>query len=999
MSRNRLVRAFGSFVAVVAVYWVYALVAVPIIEPSIKRRATAAPAPVAARPAAERLGELAALFPKGHWAHDNPKIVESEQVRLLIREYRTLPDGRMEIRPCAMIFTPLDAATPADRVAQSVVLEAANGAVLQFDDALELSRLKVGRLIAGSLRDQIVIRSQGKLPGPEDDLLMVTRDVEMSKDRVWTPHPVEFRLGASHGRGREMLMKLAPGEEGSASSHGPNIAGIERFEIRQLERLHLEAPAPDGGHAGGAMPGAAAAPGHPPSSTADALAARRNLPLEISCRGPFRYDPSQQLATFENQVDVLQINPNGPADQITCEQLSVYLARSRGSVLATASKPKGFSADPSPALDGLEPRRIEAVGRPVILRSPSQGVQVRGERLEYDVATQRIELEGQDEVFLIHGGNEIHARNIQYESAGPGKIGQVVAQGPGWFRAQMSDGFGSLQARWNGQLRIRPYEQEQVASLTGGAELDFAGLGKLTAGEIHFWMIEPPARPDDKTPSLEPDRMLARQDVRLVSPQIDGSVNQLEVWFEQVEESPLVEVTTQPGAPPGGGGPAAAERGPAGLAAAAGQASLFGQQFKVDGNLLRARVLMRGNKPEPAELVIEGNVQLSETRTARPGEAPMVIRGQRVHVTEAGLPSAAISVTGAPAYLEGRGLSLSGANVNLNRGSNRLWIDGPGQMGLPLDQDLQGQPLDKPQRLDVTWQQRMNFSDATARLEGLVVAQTAGQRLETGTMEVTFDQPVRFGEGSPSQPKLEKVLCRDGVLLENQTADPQGLVSIEEIKVKDLAINRVTGAVNAGGPGTMTSVRRGSAELLSASPKPVGATAGTPSAAPAEKDGLIYLNVRFQGWISGNLTNRQLVFHEQVRTLFGPVAGWNDRLDPDRPEGFGPQGAELTCDELAVTEMTSPDGSRRHAELVATGNTVVQGETYTARATRMSYDQAKGLLVLEGDGRSDVELYYQKQVAAPVSKTLAQKLMIWPATREFKADGFRGGEFWAPNRK
>ncbi len=87
--------------------------------------------------------------------------------------------------------------------------------------------------------------------------------------------------------------------------------------------------------------------------------------------------------------------------------------------------------------------------------------------------------------------------------------------------------------------------------------------------------------------------MLARQDGRLVSPQIDGSVNQLEVWFEQVEESPLVEVATQPSAAGRrrtGGGRAAA--GPAGLAAAAGQASLFGQQFKVDGNLLRARVLM-----------------------------------------------------------------------------------------------------------------------------------------------------------------------------------------------------------------------------------------------------------------------------------------------------------------------------------------------------------------------------------------------------------------------
>ncbi len=52
-------------------------------------------------------------------------------------------------------------------------------------------------------------------------------------------------------------------------------------------------------------------------------------------------------------------------------------------------------------------------------------------------------------------------------------------------------------------------------------------------------------------------------------------------------------------------------------------------------------------------------------------------------------------------------MTLTGTNINVNAGTNRLWIDGSGQMELPLDRDLKGEPLAKPGAIQVSWQQRM----------------------------------------------------------------------------------------------------------------------------------------------------------------------------------------------------------------------------------------------------------------------------------------------------
>ena len=87
--------------------------------------------------------------------------------------------------------------------------------------------------------------------------------------------------------------------------------------------------------------------------------------------------------------------------------------------------------------------------------------------------------------------------------------------------------------------------------------------------------------------------------------------------------------------------------------------------------------------------------------------------------------------------------------------------------------------------------------------------------------------------------------------------------------------------------------------------------------------------------------------------------------------------------------MPLPTGKDRAMELEASGNVVVKGSTFTARAPRMSYTDAKQLLTLEGDGRTGAELFHQKQIGAAFSEVSAHKISYLLSTREVLFAGAR----------
>ncbi|MHC4398050.1 MAG: hypothetical protein ACYTG0_00045 [Planctomycetota bacterium] len=954
----RTLRVTGSFAIVWSVYCAYTLIAVPLIEPPAdvhqSERLSEEELREREREANKRLRkDLEGLFPPDAWELKNPKILEVGQIKLLFETYTRIGNGKkVEIDPCTMIFTPDESGGDDRQQPKTIVLDAPKGAELEFKEAFDLLPGNDGRLKSGILKGRITVRSGGVTPGP-NNLTFVTHGAELNEERIWAPNPVSFNLGASHGRGSQMRIKLLAKDHGGTRTSAPNIAGIEMVEVLRLERLHLEPEKKE-------VPGRPTRSGDAAALDDPALGA--DLPIEITCDGPFRFNAVELVATFEDRVNVRRIHPVGPDDHLSCERLAVHFARPRSTLSTPAPD------DPSPdtrRFDAwtLKPRWIEARGQPVVVRSPSRGVHVRGERLEYDLQTDRIVLDGGETVFLRQGANEIHARQLQYQSLGPGRLGQVIAAGPGRLRGRAGNQPGrQLEARWSEWLHLRPHEGQPVISLTGGAALSFVGVGQMTAAEIHFYLFELPPRSRDDDLEIRPDRMIALGAVTLNGPKMTGSVDELNVWFEQASSDGenaghgLGRLASAGGAAGGrqGAAPSAGlSPGTVGQAThrAAGYVSsvLASPRFEIDGDRLSARVLIGSQGGELAELAL----------------------------------------TGRPASFKGRDLGLTASNVNVDVVANRMWIDGPGQMHMPLDRDLEGRLLDRPGRLDIGWQKGMDFDGQTVRFQKSVVAAGRHPRLrmdlQCEIMEVDLLRPVRFSDAEDQpEPEIERITCHGDVLVRNHSYEGAIVSSQDRMEVANLKINQISGETTAEGPGRLTSVRRGSADLLASGAESQNEV--EPTAPSHPDDELSYLDVRFQGSLGGNVRHREMSFHDYVHAIYGPVESWESTLTVQQPSELGPDDVLLDCQHLKIVHMPLPSGSGRAVELEADDNVVVMLRAYTFRAPRMTYTEAKDLLILKGNGRTDVEVYHQEHPGASRSRSLAHEIKYWRSTGQCEAD-------------
>ena len=152
--------------------------------------------------------------------------------------------------------------------------------------------------------------------------------------------------------------------------------------------------------------------------------------------------------------------------------------------------------------------------------------------------------------------------------------------------------------------------------------------------------------------------------------------------------------------------------------------------------------------------------------------------------------------------------------------------------------------------------------------------------------------------------------------------------------------------------------------------------------------------MRFQGGVTGNILRRSVTLHDQVRAASATVDSWTAVLEGDDPQSLGLGGGFiLNSDELEVDDMTPPGSPDRAIELLAAGNVVAEGASegslFTARASRLTYDQFKDLLILEGDGRTDAELFRQAGAGSQPSTTAARKIFYWRRIGHVDIDGAR----------
>jgi hypothetical protein len=307
-------------------------------------------------------------------------------------------------------------------------------------------------------------------------------------------------------------------------------------------------------------------------------------------------------------------------------------------------------------------------------------------------------------------------------------------------------------------------------------------------------------------------------------------------------------------------------------------------------------------------------------------------------------------------------------------------------MTLPMDRGFDGRPLANPRPLAVDWQGRMSFDGVTAHFETAIEAHNELQSLKTAVLDVTMLKRIDFAQPTAQErPAVQMLACQGGMLLESRAFDGQRVVAWDRMRTKDLAVNQITGDMLAHGPGWFTSLRYGAA----ANPLNPVQPGAPPPAAAATKTELQYLNVQFLKEITGNLNQREMTFHDQVHTVYGPVKDWADELNADRLEGLGPRGVLMTSQSMKIAEMPAPPPNRGSLEIDARENVMIEAQSFTARAARVSYAQAKDLIVLEGDSRTDAQLFRQQAVGGPTAKAAAKKILFWRGTNRVELDDAR----------
>lgn len=596
----RLYRAFVSFCLVLACYWVYTLVVVPLIEvPGLEIRGQGL-SPQEVAQAEERFQRyrrrLLPLFPEGTWQLGKTKIIETEDVIVLLEEHARIDEFHLRVWPCAGVLGPaVDEETQAIRSA--LVVEAPQGALLEFDAPVDLRLGQIRQPRRVILHGPVRLRQYSR-EGPSEQLLVVeTEDVEVDAEKITTDGEVRFRLGPHFGKGRGLAIMLRPrGDGGGPSSDHQPPRTVDEIRVGSVDRLHV------------ALPASSRWGGEGTDSQATEVV------FELACDGPFRFDPVKLRATFEGNVRGWR-SGLGAQDELRCQELILWLGEGESlgqkaegedrtadqsstakgaqgspsdSGKRPAGGPNGFFAEKSGELDrtgrpglpswgnfrGWEVRRVQMRGGPAVVRAPSWQFSFEGNFLDYELATGEYFLGAEERTTVRYGGVRIVAAKLR------GRL-PFTALGTGWAQVEAElTGPGSLShtftgrsepqisAQWQGQLFIRPQEAHQVVSLVGGAAIVAPALGKLQAQEVHIWLLPPtgeedPSRlpladplqslpvPKPSTPresaapetlvqigGLRPERLLALKNVVLESSQAQAAADELRVVFDLGPDRP-----------------------------------------------------------------------------------------------------------------------------------------------------------------------------------------------------------------------------------------------------------------------------------------------------------------------------------------------------------------------------------------------------------------------------------------------------------------------------
>ncbi len=960
---------------------------------------------------------------------------------------QTDDDHSLRFRPLAMVWF-----QHADRQPLAIV---ADEAVITFQSSIDLKSLDPGRVVGGQLVGAVSISGADGLAIDGNHFVFSEKSA-----KIHSSNPVEFAWKNHRGRAEQIQIDLDVDEAPLAGSPLAVSAIREVHLIHNVHMEFAVPQDGHKVAVGQKRSGVSELDSQSPDSRQRAAtpSGEPEQPLIIDAEGSFRLQftgpeerfMDQAIATFDRNVMArIETSPR-KFDSISGDRIDLLLERPIGgegsSSLASTMSTEGDAA--------LAPRRLRVTRSKqslVWLRSDENDLEAQMSTLDYDIAARRILLNDMDprsagrdaaadqqRVRLSFEGRrtELECAQIELRHDAEHHLKEVFCRGKGWLvsredaesgaiaasQSKLADagmpvGQGraarlqtALQVEWQKQLRryFDPKSGLDVIDVAGDAVVKIPReRSGATADYIKVW-VDPldSAMPERKSSEAGrrsesksqpvPRRILALDRVTFVSPQIQGNMDELQVWFE---DAPARSPESQRGqrAVSGRSADPLAGRKTIELASSSEPSVLpdadeeSGKEpVEISARLTRVRMVRyAGEKsPDVAEVLCEDRVEVRHRRS--PDEEPVVLTGNQLHIDNRGGADQRMHVLGQPARINDPQMSLEGAELYFSRGDSQAWVQGAGMMRLAVDKDLEGRPLPEPDDLTVTWAEQMVFDGQVAQFNGRINATLQDSSMRCREMLVTLAERISFGEAAAAgssalssgkkspQAAIAKIDCSGLVEFDSHVVEDGGLVEVRRARVAEFSVNNLTNDVRALGPGTLTVWKRGQGNRASLGPvSMVAANRGL----SAEKSKWEYSRIDFTRDMTGKIDQKSLLLQGQVQVVYGPVPAPLDVISvDDLPKDAG----IMSCGELRVSQETGQQESS-YVTLVASHNARLEGQSFFAQADEISYDESKGLYVLRSKGRDSI-LTREQQRGGKRAVAAARSLRFTPSQNKVQVD-------------
>lgn len=890
---------------------------------------------------------LAALFPEGSWERGDVVVLKNREMLLVVGRHKALPGGRLSVSPVSIVLCeagldPLlstQAEYPTDTRVWTI--RAPGGATLQFDSEVEFEKGSIGKLVSGTVEGQVAIRGcQPRLPN-EPPIELLAESLEFDGKRLFSNAEINLQWGSSEIIGRDLTILFEDGDEGQVSRlPGTRKSSLESLTIGQLKRLHLLLPPAWTQRLKGIHPD----PTQP-------------IRFDAGSEGPFHIDFTRGFADLRDSVWLTRVRTDGGQDELRCERVVATFTRHSPTKPNTQSQSENMMEIDVPS---FQLGQLSLSGQPVQL---TIGPGPNGTAAQNGIRTLRLQ------------GTEVHHE--------PGGTQGIRIVGPGELQAELdSPRAETFSARWQNGLIWHRLDSEEVVVLEKDAHLALAALGSLAAQTIRVSIAksavmsitpEAPANTAAVDQKIPLRSISAKGVVRAKASQFDVSTEQLEIELRPADrELPNADTSDHEQGPRMGyARPEQDPRRPKPRKSAQ-------PSFQVQAAKIRATVLQGEDALQVDSVSLQGQLRGTSLASGTATTAPVELRADSLDARDLSTGRGVLVLRGAPAQLRSKQVDLVGGVIHLDQMSNRCWMEGPGSASLPLPAGLAQKMPAYPPVATMTWRNGIDFDGQTLTCHEEVTVRGPMQLMRCPRFAITLDRKIPFTQAPVGlgECNLATTMASGGVFVENRNIDARGTRSIDQAQLQSIAISHADGMVQGTGPGWMQSVSLGTST-----------TPGLPGLAsnPGERS-LTFVQVQFQGNLRGNLRRRHVQIANQVRAIYSPVNDWNERVDPNQPGGLPAEAIVLHCDEMDAIQSPLAQPGMGAYELIALGNTTIEGRSFKALGHRVSYDKGKDLMVLEGTDRAYARLWYQDPNGDRTLENSARKIEYWPKRNIVKGE-------------